>query len=115
MKRTLGAWSVWLTLTSVASAQTPAGGEFRVNTYTSYAQFWPRLAAEPDGDFVVVWMSGVQDGSGLGIFGQRFEASGTARGAEFQVNVDTLGTQRNAAVAVGDNGEFVAVWSSLPD
>jgi hypothetical protein len=42
---------------AAASAQTTAGGEFRVNTYTTGAQADARAAMEPDGDFVVVWTS----------------------------------------------------------
>ena len=50
-----------------ASAQVPAGGEFRVNTYTTGAQGSSgRPAMEPDGDFVVVWTSIGQDGSSFG-------------------------------------------------
>jgi hypothetical protein len=48
------------------------GGEFRVNTYTSSDQVFPSVAADPAGDFVVSWLSRVQDGDGDGIFAQRY-------------------------------------------
>jgi len=52
-----------------------AGGvltnEFRVNTYTAGQQNVPSVAAGEDGDFVVAWHSIAQDGSALGVFGQR--------------------------------------------
>ena len=35
-------------------------------------------------------------------------------GKEFQVNVQTLGQQRDPAVAVEDDGGFAVTWSSLP-
>ena len=74
---------------SIASAQVPAGGEFRVNTYTTGRQKFPRAAMEPDGDFVVVWTSQGRIGNGYGVFGQRFAASGAPRGGEFPINTYT--------------------------
>lgn len=59
----------------------PAGGEFQLNTYTSGTQAYPSVAMAGDGSFVVVWHSDGQDGSGYGIFFQRFDAQGNALGA----------------------------------
>ena len=95
-----------------ASGQTPIGPNLQVNTYTAGQQAGPSIGVEPDGDFVVVWMSENQDGSGTGVFGQRFDASGVARGGEFQVSVETLGHQNSPDVAVGSAGDFVVVWAS---
>ena len=47
------------------------------------------------------------------IFGQRHDASGAEVGGEFAVNTTTASDQRNAAVAVHDDGSFVVVWQSL--
>jgi len=55
-----------------ASSGAPLGPEFRVNTYTTYNQYVSSAAADSSGRFVVVWQSSGQDGSGYGIFGQRF-------------------------------------------
>ena len=55
MKQIVGACSVSLVLTAAASAQIPAGGEFRVNTYTTGRQYLAHPAMEPDGDFLVAW------------------------------------------------------------
>jgi hypothetical protein len=51
------------------------GTEFRVNTYTTGTQAFPDVAAQPDGNFVVVWDSEGSAGSDSdgGIQGQRFE------------------------------------------
>jgi hypothetical protein len=54
------------------SSGVPLGAEFRVNTYTTNNQWNPSVAAVASGDFVVVWESDLQDGSGLGVFGQRY-------------------------------------------
>jgi cysteine-rich repeat protein len=54
-----------------AAGGTPLGTEFRANTYTTGSQFDAAIAADPEGDFVVVW-DRAGDGSGYGVFGQRF-------------------------------------------
>ncbi|MEK7217157.1 MAG: flagellar hook associated protein, partial [Chloroflexota bacterium] len=58
------------------------GNEFSVNTYTTGDQTEPAVAMDADGDFVVVWRSAGQEGEGDpgGIYGQRYNASGTALG-----------------------------------
>src|SRR5688572_1698217 len=74
----------------------PVGTEFRVNTFTTGAQRTvaeapQSLATDADGEFVVTWSSDGQDGSGYGIFAQRYNAAGTASGTEFRVNAFTTG------------------------
>ena len=95
-------------------AGTPAGPEFVVNTYTTSNQMSPDVAALFSGGFVVVWASDQQDGSGLGVFAQRYAGSGAALGPEFRVNSFTTGDQgRYLSVASGSaGGGFVVVWTS---
>src|ERR1700682_4774740 len=45
------------------SAGQPQGGEFHVNTYTTSDQYFPVVAMDQAGDFVVAWESKNQDGS----------------------------------------------------
>jgi hypothetical protein len=90
----------------------PLGPEFRVNTYTSAAQRYPSIASSPAGDFVVVWQSFTQDGSGRGVFAQRYSSSGVPLGAEFLVNTYLPGDQDRPAVASDGVGNFVVAWSS---
>jgi hypothetical protein len=52
----------------------PFGTEFRVNTFTTNGQNRPAVAADSLGNFVVTWDSQLQDGLGLGVFGQRYGA-----------------------------------------
>lgn len=52
------------------SSETPV--EFQVNSYTSANQWLGGVAATAGGHFVVTWSSDGQDGSGLGVFAQRF-------------------------------------------
>jgi hypothetical protein len=89
--------------------------EFRVNTYTLGNQTSPGSAMDSEGNFVVVWTSSAQDGSEGGIFGQRFDASGSPLGSEFQVNGYTTGNQGGASVAMDPSGRFVVVWSGGGD
>jgi hypothetical protein len=99
---------------AVAAAQAPPlGAEFQVNTYTTDAQESPSVAVAPSGAFVVVWTSVGQDGSGEGVFGQRYDSLGHAAGSEFQVNSFTTGNQRYPSVGMDDSGKFVVVWASI--
>jgi hypothetical protein len=95
-----------------ASAGTPLGPEFRVNTYTTNDQRFARVASDASGNFVVVWQSYAQDGSGYGIFGQRYASTGTPLGPEFRVNTYTTNDQLIARVASDASGNFVVVWQS---
>jgi hypothetical protein len=94
------------------SAGAKAGTEFRVNTYSYATQNVPEVAAESNGDFVVIWRSRFQDGDGYGIFGQRLTSAGVRIGTEFQVNAFTPAYQLGNKVASDDQGNFVVVWNS---
>jgi hypothetical protein len=91
------------------------GPEFQVNSYTTSYQFGEparSVARSADGSFVVVWSSSGQDGSGFGVHGQRYDATGAAEGTEFQVNSYTTDFQYRPAVSSDADGGFVVVWSS---
>ncbi len=89
---------------------TPLGSDFVVNSTTFGSQGSPDIAMRGDGDFVVVWESFGQDGSGKGVFGQRFSANGTPAGTEFAVNTTTTGDQGVPVVAMAEDGTFVVAW-----
>lgn len=97
-----------------------AGSEFIVNTYTADAQLASHVALNDSGQAVVVWQSYGQDGDGYGVYGQRYNADGSAAGAEFRINVRTGAEdpiiqgdhQDHARVAIRDDGSFVVTWSS---
>jgi hypothetical protein len=90
----------------------PLGPVERANTYTTHSQSYPTIAAGPDGGFVVVWHSYLQDGSFDGLFAQRFDGSGVRRGLEFAVNTYTTLDQYHPAAAFDAKGNFVVAWSS---
>jgi len=91
---------------------TPAGDEFRVNSRTNDSQRLPDVAMNAAGQFVIVWESEDQDGSGWGIFGQRYHADGTRSGWEFRANTLTADDQWKPGVAMDDAGRFVVAWQS---
>ena len=88
------------------------GGEFQINSYTQYSQQAVALSGFADGGFIATWQSWVQDGSSLGIFGQRYGASGNAVGSEFLINTTTQSAQDNPSVATLAGGGFVVTWGS---
>jgi len=90
-----------------------AGVEFQVNTWTTDDQQSPSITSLSNGGFVVVWQSRRQDGSGWGVYGQRFDSNGNKVGSEFQVNTWTTDDQGNPSITSLSNGGFVVVWESV--
>ena len=90
----------------------PVGAqEFRVNAFTTGSQQSPGVAFTGDGGFVVVWMS-PQDGSYLGVFARRYNASGLpTTPTDIPVNSFTPGYQMWPTVAADAAGNFVVAWS----
>ena len=93
---------------------TPLGNQFQVNTYTTGDQEAPAIASGSDGSFVVTWQSIGQDGSGGGIFAQRYDGGGAPLGGEFQVNTGTLSNQYAPAIDVKADGTTVIGWTGSP-
>lgn len=87
-----------------------SGSEGQANATATGAQNSPAVAALAKG-YVVVWSSNGQDGSGYGVYGQRYKANGAADGAEFHISTTTKGAQSAAKVARITSG-FVVVWQS---
>ena len=92
------------------------GSEFQINTYTTLDQQEPAVTALKDGGFVVTWQSNGQDDDSYGIFGQRYDASGTAAGDEFQVNTTVTDSQEfSTGVGLRDGGFLIAWTSNMQD
>ena len=85
------------------------GGEFAVNTYKPGTQNYACVAMDGAGNFVVSWKSSLQDGSGYGIYAQRFGTAGQPLSGEFRVNDYTTGDQEGARVGMGPEG-FTVIW-----
>jgi len=96
----------------LAQGGVPLGPEFRVNTFTTAAQNDAAVAFDSAGNFVIAWQGASQDGSGDGVFAQRYASGGTPLGGEFRVNTFTISGQGDPAVACDAAGNFVLVWDS---
>jgi len=89
----------------------PRGSTLWVNSYHYYDQRFPDVAPLTDGGFVIVWESiAPQDGSGSGIFGQRFDRERKPVGGEFQVNESSQGNQTEPHVIGTPSGGFIVAW-----
>jgi hypothetical protein len=87
--------------------------EFLVNTsYFQDDQQGPVIATLPGGSFVVIWESMGQDGGGLGVAGQVFDAEGQEVGTEFLVNYWGAENQEAPTLSVFEDGQFVVAWHS---
>jgi hypothetical protein len=86
------------------------GDETRLDEALDPVTFKPRVSADPQGGFLVVWES--QDVSNLGVFARRLDGDGAPAGGAFRVNTFTPGTQQRPAIAALDSGEFVVAWTS---
>jgi VCBS repeat-containing protein len=101
------------------AAGAPLASEFVVNTETLNEQSEPAVTRLADGGFFVSWHSQsdgaainpTADGSGFGIFGQRFDAAGAAVGDEIQLNFVTAQNQRVPEIATLANGDLIVVWT----
>jgi hypothetical protein len=87
-------------------------GEFRVNSYAPQDQGVPAVASNADGKFVVIWQSAFQDGDGLGIYYQRYDASGTPIGLETRPHLQTANDQAQPGIAA-QGTHFLPVWASF--
>jgi len=72
----------------------------------------PSITSVSSGGFVVVWQSFEQDGSGYGVYGQRFDSNGNKVGSEFRVNTWMTDWQWTPSITSLSNGGFVVVWGS---
>jgi len=95
---------------------TKLGTELYINTYTSYDCWYPEVETLIDSNFIVSWVDGNsfskgQDGSGAGIYGQKFNSNGVRLGSEFQVHTYTIGHQWSPNIGAFNTGSFVIVWA----
>jgi len=87
-----------------------AGASFQVNSFTSDTQWDPKIAALDGGGFLVTWQSILQNEGG--IYGQRYDAAGTAVGGEFRANTGTPSNEFGGEATKLVGGGFVITWTS---
>jgi hypothetical protein len=93
----------------LAALPANAAPEVQANTFMQGAQEEPAIAKLANG-YIVVWASDGQDGSGYGIYGQRYTLDGARIGAELHISETTAGDQLKPRVAGLADGGFVVVW-----
>ena len=84
--------------------------EFRINSYSDNDQSDPMITNLNNDQFVACWESQGQDGSGHGIFAQRFSDDGEYLGNEFHVNTATLGYQTRSFIESLSDSIFIICW-----
>jgi hypothetical protein len=87
--------------------------EFLVTDTTANAQTAPAVAGQSNGDFVAVWVSEGEDGSGAGVYGRVFPSDGGVPGDVFAANQVTNGAQDAPALATLADDSIVVVWESM--
>ncbi len=85
---------------------------FTVNTVSSGNQSAPVIAMTPQGNFVVAWQDDQNDNDIYEILARGFFADGSERFSTITVNTISTGDQRNPAIAMSPNGEFVVTWEN---
>jgi len=85
---------------------TPDGDQFQANegppTVTAH-EYQEAVTGLADGGFLAAWTDPE-------LQGRTFDADGTPRGGQFQINTDLVGLELGADLALGDNGNVLAVW-----
>lgn len=114
MRRTRDAAAIILVglivLSQVAHAQLARRGrEFRINSVTEENQLRPRVAALPNGGFVVVWENEGQ------IAARRFDPLAQPVGAEFQIPTQTPCYPPAPHVAAAPDGSLLVTWCAVSD
>lgn len=97
----------------IDTAGNPIGAPFDVSSDATMDNFDPSVAADSDGDFVVVWsraMDGVSNPTR--VYARRFSSDGSPIGGEFYVSNNTTGYARYSSVAMNAVGAFVIVWAA---
>ena len=96
------------------STSTAVGVNFLISDSTGFPHRYPEVAGLEDSGFVVVW-SDVRDGND-DIFAQRFDSTGAAVGANYQIDDDPLDTgnggtiQWHPTVEGLPDGGFIVAW-----
>ena len=81
-----------------------------INTWTANDQLNPKISSLSDGNFVVIWESNLQDGTGWDIHGQIFYSNGIKKGKEFCVNDYLKPSGASPDIASTTSDKFMVVW-----
>jgi hypothetical protein len=85
--------------------------EFRVNQYTPNNQRSPAVAALPNGNYVIAWISEQErSAKGVDVYARIFTDAGVPLTDEIAINSGTLPCSSPAIAPLGDGG-FTVVWA----
>ena len=88
------------------------GTEFHVSSDLGLRrEYDPSVAADADGDFVVVWEN--RSNFARNVLGRRFASSGAPLGQDFPVSALTEGYEYAARVSSDPAGNFVVAWNDI--
>ena len=98
-----GDWNVWASeYGATASCCWPPSWSTRT---TTDVQEYSAVGMDADGDFVITWQSLNQDGSGWGIYAQRYDSAGNPLGGQDEAQLITfVGQPRGTFTLYWDNG-----------
>lgn len=92
----------------------PRGGEFRVSPYgytaSSASTYYPSVAINDSGSFVVVWDG--EGPEGKGIYAQMYDKYGDQQGVPIRVDSLPMSAQSYGSVGIDNDGNFVVIWHS---
>ncbi|MEC8391445.1 MAG: hypothetical protein VXZ58_01000, partial [Actinomycetota bacterium] len=86
--------------------------EFRLNADHYGNAIGAKVTELSDGNFAAVWMQGNGDGDGYSVDAGIYNPDGSPKGAEFQVNDFTAGSQGHASIVSLQNGGFAVAFQS---
>ena len=89
----------------------PIGTQKQLNTYTTGTQEYCNGAVDANGNFVVVWESAGEDGSGNGIYGRRYDKNFNPLSGEFAITTNKTNDQFEPQIAMEPGGRFIIAWS----
>ena len=89
------------------------GDPVAVNQFFRGEQHQASVAAVSGGFFVVWTSGGGQDGSGFGVFGRRFTASGSPSGPEIPIPQRKADHQITPQIALNSKGRGVVAWTTV--
>ncbi|MCJ7457959.1 MAG: dockerin type I domain-containing protein [candidate division Zixibacteria bacterium] len=92
------------------SSGTPQSSNFKVNTNAGTTQWYPAIAMNSSGNFVITWEDFISSGIS-NILAQRYNSSGTPQGSNFKVNDNTgIAQQLYPDIAINGSGDFIITW-----
>lgn len=96
-----------------SSTGVPLGPEVQVNQDLSAPMISPAVAASFDGEFLVVWQTGVPENDNVGgIYARRFDVDGNPLGPQFQVS-HSAQLERDPHAISDRQGNYFLFWDSF--